>query len=389
MYAIVLPEDVVVLHGGATLPAGVVLDAMRGVAKRGTEELLLLVRPKAEPSQWQYSYSPTLWLSVSRDYAYKLDLLWSLHSSAVGPLRSKVGRITRVGIVYEIDFTSMLQTSTATGTSRGIRREPASATRPTAPHPDHAATTEPAARRGHYAEHNTIAKLMPRPIVAGSRETTRRLIFPSISTGGFNFDLDRAARIACEEVARFLTKYPASHCPHLELSLVDLSPDQKPTPTIRAFAQAWSDVGVPDARFNFAICDFADPAARGPCFAVVNASNANFTGGPDTTGFNHAVYVAAGTHDLEKTTKAKYGDKGKVGVAYPVDLPSKSPLRVSSGTRLVIHVVGPNMNTAGPFNCLHGDNCLNGDYVKGVVLLRSAYRQSLEVYASALGLHAH
>jgi O-acetyl-ADP-ribose deacetylase (regulator of RNase III) len=425
MLAVILPDDVIVLHAGATLPAAVAVDAGLGVARRGAGELLPVVRTAATPSKWQYAETPTLWRHMPLDSAAKLDVLWSLHTSTLGPL--VVRRVSMADTAYDIDFVAMTQTSAATGTSRSIRREPGSAEAQRAPPPLAPTTSastllspkmslgapraagraivitddddltdgaeileQSAVRRGHYAETTPGSALPPpappmlsrrKPTLAGSPTTTKRLVFPSISTNIFKFDLDRAARIACEEVARFLAQYPASHCPHLELSLVDYGPDQTPTPTIKAFAQAWSSVGTADARFNFAICDFADPVSRGPCFAVVNASNATFSGGTATTGFNRAVYVAAGKC-LEAATKAKYGGKADVGVAYPVELPTESPLRVSSGTRLVIHVVGPNMNPSRP-------NCLNGDYVIGVALLRNAYRQSLESYAAALGLRAN
>jgi O-acetyl-ADP-ribose deacetylase (regulator of RNase III) len=204
----------------------------------------------------------------------------------------------------------------------------------------------------------------------------RRLLFPSVSTSVFMFDVKRAARIATGVIADFLAAHPG--VPDLSLTLVDYDPHGRTTETVQAFAQEWTRRGNPDARFSFVIGDVSSPATRGRCFAVVNASNSVFRGGASTSGFNRAVYVAAGPHALETDTKARHGTKAAVSVAYDVPLRMDSPLRLTSGAEHVIHVVGPNMNP-------QRNDCLHGDYATGDAQLAAAYRNFLDRFKHLAG----
>lgn len=216
---------------------------------------------------------------------------------------------------------------------------------------------------------------------------TRRLLFPSISTSVFKFDVNRAAQVAAIAIATFLSKHPAHRSPNIEISLIDYSPTGAETETTRAFAKAWMTIGAPDPRFNYALGDVQNPHARGRCFAVVNAANNRLAGGASTSGFNRAVHLAAGAKELEAASRAAHGPSldahggAVVGRAYPVRIGWPSKLKSESGVEYVVHVVGPNMNPARP-------DCLFGDYDAGCKLLRTCYDNILNWFASVHGLTA-
>lgn len=72
---------------------------------------------------------------------------------------------------------------------------------------------------------------------------------------------------------------------------------------------------------------------------------------------------------------------GKVGFAYPVDVPEASPLRSEQAVSVVIHVVPPNMNPSKP-------DCLDGDYERGSALMTACYAAALECFRSRAGFVA-
>lgn len=91
---------------------------------------------------------------------------------------------------------------------------------------------------------------------------------------------------------------------------------------------------------------------------------------------NGAIYSAAGP-EFVQATKSR-GETLSPGAVLPVKLPPFSPLRTQEGVSHVIHVLGPNMNPLRP-------NCLNGDYVTGERVLRSAYRALFEAFSTLAG----
>lgn len=212
------------------------------------------------------------------------------------------------------------------------------------------------------------------PTATPSPTPLTRLVFPSISTAVFMFDLARAAQSACSEIAVFLAKYPASTHPWIQLCLID-APSGPDTETIKAFKKAWAEKGkASEARFTFLTADVSSLVERKAAGFIANASNASFNGGPTTGGFNRALYLAAGDKELQHDTRTLYPKGGSVGPCYEVPLRHTSPL-YAEGTRYVLHVIGPNMNPSRP-------NCLYEDYTTGTAQLADCYRNMLETYVT-------
>jgi O-acetyl-ADP-ribose deacetylase (regulator of RNase III) len=199
-----------------------------------------------------------------------------------------------------------------------------------------------------------------------------RLLFPSFSTAVFMFDINLAAAIACNSIAKFLASHPKHAHPWIDLCLID-APQGPDTDTIRAFKKAWAAVCPHgEDRFSFLTADVTSFAQRGVATFIANASNATFNGGPATGGFNRAIYVAAGDKELQADTRATYPKGGSVGPCFEVPLRTSSPL-YAEGTRYILHVVGPNMNPTRP-------NCLHGDYAAGKAQLSDCYQNMLDTY---------
>jgi O-acetyl-ADP-ribose deacetylase (regulator of RNase III) len=61
---------------------------------------------------------------------------------------------------------------------------------------------------GRYGEDELLAACYRHSMSLALRTKIRSIAFPAISTGIYGFPMDRAARIAAEEVHRFLETYP-------------------------------------------------------------------------------------------------------------------------------------------------------------------------------------
>jgi O-acetyl-ADP-ribose deacetylase (regulator of RNase III) len=416
---VLLDEDLVVLPadaqaqlaaGEAWHGLGLAVDGRVNVAcVPGRDRRYPVVRVAVDPAAtWLFAESASVWRPLSADAALKLEAARDLaHSSVLGPK----WRVVMNATVYEADMAAMTQTNLTSGGSRSLKRNgpatidvaplsdddamderqlqrlrsekpgegpfsPVNGTTYAAPSIGPASASplppEPPTRGPSYAAPTTYGSPL-RPVPPAAPATGRiRLLFPSISTSIFMFDLDKAATIAADEIARFLFRF--AHCPHLELSLIDYGgPGETTTPTVNAFMNAWRRMGGSDRRFTQVVGDIGNSAVRGQCFAIVNAANGTFSGGASTSGFNRAVHLAAGP-GLEADTRKVHGGKASVGVAYDVALRPDSPLRAESGTRYVIHVVGPNMNPSRP-------HYLNENYEEGGRVLRSTYRAFLRRFA--------
>jgi len=107
-----------------------------------------------------------------------------------------------------------------------------------------------------------------------------------------------------------------------------------------------------------------------PCWYIVNASNPKFSEGG--SGTNEAIHEACRSPyvpTLQTLTRKLYEDNAEVSEAYPVTLPVGCPLRENQNVRVVIHVVGPNMNPKRP-NYLGEDE---KGYARGKDELRKCY----------------
>ena len=69
-------------------------------------------------------------------------------------------------------------------------------------------TVGPVWQGGHAREDELLASCYRHSLSLALRSGIRTIAFPSISTGAFGFPVDRAARIAVDEVERFLASYP-------------------------------------------------------------------------------------------------------------------------------------------------------------------------------------
>jgi len=69
-------------------------------------------------------------------------------------------------------------------------------------------TVGPVWRGGNDREDELLAACYRHSMSLALRTKIRSIAFPAISTGAYGFPLDRAARIAAEEVHRFLETYP-------------------------------------------------------------------------------------------------------------------------------------------------------------------------------------
>src|SRR5947208_3608613 len=69
-------------------------------------------------------------------------------------------------------------------------------------------TVGPVWQGGNHGEDDLLAACYRHSMSLALRSKIRSIAFPAISTGVYHFPLDRAARIAAEEVHRFLETYP-------------------------------------------------------------------------------------------------------------------------------------------------------------------------------------
>src|SRR3954452_9431951 len=69
-------------------------------------------------------------------------------------------------------------------------------------------TVGPVWQGGGHNEDDLLAACYRHSMSLALRTKIRSIAFPAISTGAYGFPMDRAARIAAEEVIRFLRTYP-------------------------------------------------------------------------------------------------------------------------------------------------------------------------------------
>eukprot|EP00897_Mesotaenium_endlicherianum_P005727 jgi/Mesen1/5182/ME000257S04452 len=206
----------------------------------------------------------------------------------------------------------------------------------------------------------------------GSSEATGvALAFPSISTANFKFDLERATSVIAETAGEFLESDTCCTL-GLQLVMVDVSPHSQVLASVQSKAATWR----PDAAARFAthvgdITQLRSSGGPASCHVIANAANWRLKDGGG--GVNAAIHRAAGP-SLLRETKARAQTLAPGG-ALAVPLPATSPLAAREGVTHVIHVLGPNMNPLRP-------HCLDGDYERGVPLLRSAYRALFSAFAS-------
>jgi len=203
----------------------------------------------------------------------------------------------------------------------------------------------------------------------GNYNPSYAIAFPSISTTAYKFNIEIAAKIACDVIKRFLAKYTDER---IRLYLVDKNENSE---TLQVFKEESQKV-IPTEETRFAlVC--ADltllKSLKLPCHYIVNASNPYFNEGG--SGTNQAIHDACNNDrsSLRKLTKKRYKiPEAETGVAYPVDLPPDNPLRIKEGVHTVIHVVGPNMNPTRP-------RCLK-NYEEAGPLLQKSYEEILEKF---------
>jgi aprataxin len=193
------------------------------------------------------------------------------------------------------------------------------------------------------------------------------MAFPSISTTAYKFDIDIAAKIACDVIKNFLAKNPDKR---IRLYLVDINENSE---TLHKFKEESLKVIPPEeSRFAIICANLTQLKTCGiPCHYIVNASNPYFQEGG--SGTNQAIHDACKSEksSLRKITFKRYPNisEAETGIAYPVDLPPQNPLRMHQDVRTVIHIVGPNMNPNRP-------RCMVG-YDEAGKLLQKTYEELL------------
>ncbi|KAG6427669.1 hypothetical protein SASPL_111915 [Salvia splendens] len=181
------------------------------------------------------------------------------------------------------------------------------------------------------------------------------LAFPSISTAGFQFDLEKASDIIVEKVEEYM---------------VDLSHGSKILSLVKTKA---AKKNIDSNKFSTFVGDITQLRSCGSLICNVIANPTNREIKPGGGGVNAAVFKAAG-FELEVATKER-AEKLAAGECVVVPLPSSSPWFCAEGVTHVIHVLGPNMNPKRP-------DCLKADYTKECKILREAYSSLFEGFVS-------
>eukprot|EP00850_Spirogloea_muscicola_P007197 SM000036S13241 [mRNA] locus=s36:107611:111620:+ [translate_table: standard] len=195
------------------------------------------------------------------------------------------------------------------------------------------------------------------------------LAFPSLSTGLFQFNIQKAGNILVHAVRAFLND---PRCEDLRLALVDPEADG---PLLRLVRELALGLQLDAERFQIISGELTELASSGTligCAFLANAANWRLK--PGGGGVNAAIHEAAGPC-LLAATKQRAATL-RVGEALTVPLPPSSPLRSREGVTHIIHVLGPNMNPRLP-------DCLQGDYAQGCQLLQAAYESLFERFSSA------
>ncbi|XP_074264571.1 transcription factor bHLH140-like [Silene latifolia] len=193
------------------------------------------------------------------------------------------------------------------------------------------------------------------------------LAFPSISTDGFQFDIEKASDIIVEKVEEYIKKLG-----NARLVMIDLTHHSRILSLVKAKV---AERNIDPNKFFTFVGDITCLYSKGGLRCNVIANAANWRLRPGGGGVNAAIFNAAGP-SLEIATKerAKSLSPGKAVV---VPLPSISPLFKREAVTHVIHVLGPNMNPERP-------NCLNNNYDEGCKILREAYSSLFEGFRTIL-----
>ncbi|KAJ7555676.1 hypothetical protein O6H91_05G050100 [Diphasiastrum complanatum] len=192
------------------------------------------------------------------------------------------------------------------------------------------------------------------------------LAFPSLSTADFQFDHEKAAIVMIESVTEFLSKDENAG---LELMLVDLSADSDMLLRVGRIA---AELGLNEKGFATYTGDITKLHSIGglECKVIANCANWRLKAGGG--GVNMAIFRAAG-EEFECATKER-AKTISPGDTIVVPVPQSSPLFKDEKVTHVIHVLGPNMNLNRP-------HCLDGDYVKGCKILRTAYTNLFDSFS--------
>lgn len=76
-----------------------------------------------------------------------------------------------------------------------------------------------------------------------------------------------------------------------------------------------------------------------------------------------------------------YPNGAQTSKVYPIELDSKSPLRINEDVLFVLHVLGPNLNPDRPL-------CLRDNFDLAKKLLSLSYQNILSFYSKQLGYYS-
>jgi len=161
------------------------------------------------------------------------------------------------------------------------------------------AITEPVSQSNNTPPDPVLSKssqLIKKPImrtVALTTPTVWRnypcysLCFPSISTTAYKFEVDLAAKIACEAIKNFLSKYTDER---IRIYLVDINENSEAL--VRFREESRKVLPPKENRFGILCADLTQLKSKHdlPCHYIVNASNPHFNEGG--SGTNQAIHEA-------------------------------------------------------------------------------------------------
>jgi len=194
-----------------------------------------------------------------------------------------------------------------------------------------------------------------------NKKSDKSLAFPSFSTSIFQFDVDKAAKIACKVIEEFLKKHED---PSINLILIE--PNNS---TVTRSFKKYYNLG--DTRFQIKLGDITKMLSCGtPCRFIANECNWRLKSGGK--GINESIFEAAGP-SFELETKKRYPYPVLTGKSYPVPVPIDSVLYQKENVCCIIHCLGPNFNPKKP-------EFLKNDIEKGNVLLEQCYENLFECF---------
>uniref|UniRef100_A0A7S4GJA2 Macro domain-containing protein n=1 Tax=Eutreptiella gymnastica TaxID=73025 RepID=A0A7S4GJA2_9EUGL len=189
------------------------------------------------------------------------------------------------------------------------------------------------------------------------------IAFPSLSTGTFSYDADKAVPVVLDTIEAWLKEHKEDN---IKLLLVESVKSY----ALHQFEAQWKarDGDPRFATLHANILKLGTNEKLSPAF-IVDPANANFN---VVKGLNRFVHIEGAPHLLPDTL-AMYGDPPpETGVAYPVRV-RKGVSLYGQGARYVLHVIGPNMNPCWP-------DCLKDDYEQGDEVLKQSYKNLLDTY---------